>query len=169
MPGPAYCICMCVTRPGCTTLSAAAYGRAIEKLRARDRGRHGDPDHHGIGGLFSAQAQMETVRATRPEAVSMALRELAPADDDRQGFADFIGWMMQAGIAPQIILYDRADSTGCCYGQRRARSIRQGCPFSMSSGATPPARPAILSSCWDFSAWRTRRSRLLDGLRLRSQ
>ena len=61
------------------------------------------------GGVFGRDVQMACVRAVRPEAVSLALREIAPKDDQKGEFAEFIGWMHKEGIAPQVILYDRDD------------------------------------------------------------
>jgi uncharacterized protein (DUF849 family) len=95
---------------GAHSLSPAGYGEAIEKLR----GAIGDSMVIQITtesvGRIAPQTQMETVRATRPEAASIALRDLAPAEEeDKKTFADFIGWMLDERIAPQIILYDRAD------------------------------------------------------------
>src|SRR5262245_9926239 len=91
------------------SLSPAAYVDAMEKLRAVI----GDSMVLQITteavGRFSPPEQMETVRAVRPEAVSLALRELAPAEDDKKTFADFVAWMTAEKIAPQIILYDRPD------------------------------------------------------------
>jgi 3-keto-5-aminohexanoate cleavage enzyme len=61
------------------------------------------------GGVFGREAQIATVREVKPEAVSMALREIAPQDSHKAEFADFLAWMLKERIAPQIILYDRAD------------------------------------------------------------
>lgn len=61
------------------------------------------------GGIFSREQQMEAVRAVRPEAVSLALRELAPDDENKDDFAAFLDWTRAENIAPQIILYDRED------------------------------------------------------------
>ena len=61
------------------------------------------------GGIFSREQQMEAVRAVRPEAVSLALRELAPDDRHKGEFAAFLDWAYAENIAPQIILYDRND------------------------------------------------------------
>jgi 3-keto-5-aminohexanoate cleavage enzyme len=94
---------------GAHSLNPADYGEAIDKVRsAVDDDMVIQITTEAVG-RFSPPAQMDTVRATRPEAASMALRELAPAEEDRQTFADFIAWMADARIAPQIILYDRAD------------------------------------------------------------
>jgi len=60
-------------------------------------------------GRYTPQEQMETVRATRPEAVSLALRELAPAEEDKGAFAEFTAWLRRERIAGQIIVYDRQD------------------------------------------------------------
>lgn len=57
-------------------------------------------------GIYSAHEQMAMVRALRPEAVSLAIRELAVDDAEA---ADFFAWVDRAGIAPQYILYDTAD------------------------------------------------------------
>ena len=94
---------------GAHSLSPALYGEAIEKLRAVIGDSMVIQITTEAVGRLSCQAQMETVRATRPEAASIALRELAPEEADRQTFADFIAWMHDNRIAPQIILYDRAD------------------------------------------------------------
>jgi len=94
---------------GVHSLSPALYGEAIEKLRAVIGDSMVIQITTEAVGRFSRQEQMDTVRATRPEAASIALRELAPEDADRQTFAAFIAWMHDNRIAPQIILYDRAD------------------------------------------------------------
>jgi len=107
-------------------------GASVLHLHIRDReGRHSlDPDIYKdvfralrdqlgerlvlqmtteSGGVFGREQQMETVRAVRPEAVSLALRELAPEDDHKGEFAAFLDWAYAENIAPQIILYDRND------------------------------------------------------------
>ena len=94
---------------GAHSLSPALYGEAIEKLRAVIGDGMVIQITTEAVGRFSRQEQMDTVRATRPEAASIALRELAPEQADRQIFAAFIAWMHDNRIAPQIILYDRAD------------------------------------------------------------
>ena len=63
------------------------------------------------GGIFGREVQMAAVREVRPEAVSIALREIAPQDAQKGEFADFIAWMLKEAIAVQVILYDRADLT----------------------------------------------------------
>lgn len=95
---------------GAHSLAPSIYADAIDRLR----GAIGDSMVIQITteamGRFTPREQMETVRAVRPEAVSLALRELAPSDDDKQAFADFLAWMAAETIAPQIILFDRKDT-----------------------------------------------------------
>jgi uncharacterized protein (DUF849 family) len=48
------------------------------------------------------------VRGITPDAASFAVRELVPeGGEDAAG--DFFRWVVEAGIRPQFILYDRAD------------------------------------------------------------
>jgi len=56
-------------------------------------------------GRYHPEEQMAAVRATRPEAVSLALRELVADAASEPAFAEFMGWVRQEGIAPQFILY----------------------------------------------------------------
>ena len=71
-------------------------------------------------GLYSRFEQMDMVRALRPEAVSLALRELCPDDRALGDMERFAGWMSGAGIMPQYILYDMADY------QRFVRYVNKG-------------------------------------------
>jgi uncharacterized protein (DUF849 family) len=92
------------------TLSPAVYGHTIQRLR--------DAVGEGMviqittesAGRFTPEQQMETVRAVRPEAASLALRELAPAGGDQRTLADFLAWTAAEGIAGQLILYDRLET-----------------------------------------------------------
>ena len=56
-------------------------------------------------GIYQPEAQMEVVREVRPEAASLALRELASDEASEAGFSRFLDWMKVESIAPQIILY----------------------------------------------------------------
>jgi len=61
-------------------------------------------------GMYDSRQQMEMVRALKPEAISMGLRELAPQEDDKAAFAEFMQWLSVERIAPQIIIYDTHDA-----------------------------------------------------------
>ncbi|RUU11457.1 3-keto-5-aminohexanoate cleavage protein, partial [Mesorhizobium sp. USDA-HM6] len=57
-------------------------------------------------GVYEPGRQMEVVRETRPEAVSLALRELVPDGHAEPDFAAFLAWLKRESIMPQIILYE---------------------------------------------------------------
>jgi 3-keto-5-aminohexanoate cleavage enzyme len=56
-------------------------------------------------GLFTPREQRAAVLEANPEAVSLALRELAPEPADEKDFGLFLGKLKQMRIWPQIILY----------------------------------------------------------------
>ena len=61
-------------------------------------------------GRYAPPEQMAVVRALRPEAVSVGLRELdRPGGADLGTLAAFFGWLLEAGVMTQVILYDAAD------------------------------------------------------------
>lgn len=57
-------------------------------------------------GRYAPAEQMAAVRAVRPEAVSLALRELAPGLPEEAGLGRFMMELDANGIMAQIILYD---------------------------------------------------------------
>lgn len=58
---------------------------------------------------YTSEQQMSVVRELKPEAVSIALREICPASDDEKRAAEFFAWMKTENIWPQYILYSIAD------------------------------------------------------------
>lgn len=65
-------------------------------------------------GRYTPQEQMAVVRAVRPEAVSLALRELLPDPASEPAFSEFLAFLKAEAIMPQIILYapEEADQLG---------------------------------------------------------
>jgi 3-keto-5-aminohexanoate cleavage enzyme len=61
-------------------------------------------------GRYSPAEQRAAVLKTNPEAVSLALRELAPEGADEKDFCDFLRKLKQMRIWPQIILYTPAEA-----------------------------------------------------------
>ncbi len=61
-------------------------------------------------GRYSPAEQRAAVLRTNPEAVSLALRELAPETADEKDFGDFLGKLRQMRVHPQIILYTPAEA-----------------------------------------------------------
>lgn len=60
-------------------------------------------------GKYSRHEQIAMVKELRPEAVSLALREICPNDGHLDDFSHFIDWMAREHILPQYILYDEND------------------------------------------------------------
>lgn len=57
-------------------------------------------------GKYGPDSQISLVRQLKPEAVSLAMRELFPEEESEPAFAGFVAWMKQNAIWPQYILYD---------------------------------------------------------------
>jgi len=60
-------------------------------------------------GRYTAVEQMQMVRDLKPEAVSLALRELCPDEAGEPAAAAFFAWLRRERIFPQYILYSRDD------------------------------------------------------------
>lgn len=56
-------------------------------------------------GRYKPPEQMAVVREVRPEAASLALKELVPDPSHEAEFASFLAFMAKENITPQIILY----------------------------------------------------------------
>lgn len=60
-------------------------------------------------GVYGPAEQVAAIRALRPEAVSVALRELERPGLEPGAMAAFFAWLAQQGVMTQVILYDAAD------------------------------------------------------------
>lgn len=60
-------------------------------------------------GIYRPEEQMQMVRALRPEAVSLAVREIVPDGAAEAEAAAFLAWLRAEGILPQYILYSDDD------------------------------------------------------------
>ncbi len=70
-------------------------------------------------GIYRPEEQMAVTRAVRPEAVSLALRELAPDEVSEPAFAEFLSWIRRERILPQIILYSPEEAMRLATLQKR--------------------------------------------------
>jgi len=59
-------------------------------------------------GQYSAEQQMAMVRELKPEAVSLAIRELCPEGEEQRA-GDFFKWVIENQISAQYILYSVED------------------------------------------------------------
>ena len=96
-------------RDGRHSLDADAYRAAIAAIR-RDAG-----DDMIIqvtsesAGRYGPDEQMAMVRALRPEAVSLAPREIVPDAAREREAAAFLAWLASERIVPQFVLYSPAE------------------------------------------------------------
>lgn len=86
-------------------LDADAYRTAIAAIRQAVGDRLVVQITTEAVGRYGPREQMEVVRDVRPEAASLALRELVPDASHEAEFSRFLSFMREENIAPQIILY----------------------------------------------------------------
>jgi uncharacterized protein (DUF849 family) len=72
-------------------------------------------------GMYQREEQMDMVRAVRPEAVSLALRELCPDEAAESGAGRFYEFLQKERIWPQHILYTAGDVER--FDQMRRRGV----------------------------------------------
>ncbi len=92
-------------------------------------------------GMYQPAQQIATVKALRPEAASVAVRELAPDDAALPAAVAFFQWMHREHVVAQYILYDAEDV-------RRYAALR-------ASGAIPDGRHWVLFVLGRYSAGQT--------------
>jgi uncharacterized protein (DUF849 family) len=91
------------------TLDAAAYKTAIAAVRREAGADMLIQITTEAVGIYSPEAQMDVVREVRPEAVSLALREILPDPAREPIVARFLADEAARGALVQYILYDQAD------------------------------------------------------------
>lgn len=92
-------------RDGGHTLDVDAYRAAIAAVRgAVGDGLIVQATSEAVG-IYGPAEQMAMVRALRPEAVSLAIRELCPDAGSEREAAEFFAFLATERIAPQFILY----------------------------------------------------------------
>lgn len=112
------------------TLDADAYKAAIAAVRREVGQRIVIQVTSEAVGIYKPDEQMAMVRAVKPEAVSLAVREIVPDDAGEKTAADFLAWIAKENICPQYILYSDDDV-------RRFADLR-------ARGIVPGARPFVL-------------------------
>lgn len=71
-------------------------------------------------GIYRPEQQIDLVRELRPQAASVALRELVPDDAALAGAAHFFEWASREGVALQFIVYSAEEAS------RLAELVRRG-------------------------------------------
>lgn len=91
------------------SLDVQAYRDAINAIRARVGNELIIQVTTEAVGIYTPSQQMAMVQDLEPEAVSLAVRELCPDEAHEEIAARFFGWLHNAGIGPQYILYSAED------------------------------------------------------------
>ena len=91
-------------------LDAGAYREAITAIRSEVGDRLVIQITTESLGIYGPAEQSAVLKAVRPEAASLALRELAPDDRSEPAFAELLSWMDREDVIPQIILYDPTEA-----------------------------------------------------------
>ncbi len=96
-------------REGRHTLDAPSYRTAIAAIRkAVGQDIIIQATSEAVG-MYAPEQQMAMVRDLKPEAVSLAIREIIPDAAAEPAAGEFLAWMGREGIAPQYILYSDQD------------------------------------------------------------
>lgn len=96
-------------RDGRHLLDAEAYGEATTAIRRAVGDRMIIQATSEAAGRYAPFEQMAAIRATRPEAVSLALRELVQKEEDVAAATQFIEDLDRDSTMIQVILYSAAD------------------------------------------------------------
>ncbi|MFQ6018566.1 MAG: 3-keto-5-aminohexanoate cleavage protein [Kiloniellaceae bacterium] len=96
-------------RDGRHTLDARAYRAAIEAVRQATGDRLVIQATTEAVGVYGPEQQIAMVHEVKPEAVSLALREIVPDAAHEKPAAEFLAWLKAEGILPQYILYSDQD------------------------------------------------------------
>ncbi|RDD61688.1 3-keto-5-aminohexanoate cleavage protein [Ferruginivarius sediminum] len=94
---------------GAHTLDPARYRAAIDAVRAEVGDALVIQTTTEAVGRYTPDEQIAAVRALKPEAVSLAVRELMPDAAREPAGTEFLRWCEGEGVMLQFILYDTAD------------------------------------------------------------
>lgn len=95
---------------GTHLLSADAYRDVIAAIQGKVGDRMVVQITTESLGVYSPAEQIAVLKAVRPEAASLALRELAPDEAAEPEFFRALEWMKRERVAPQVILYEPAEA-----------------------------------------------------------
>ncbi len=113
---------------GAHTLDADRYRSATSAIRERVGQQLVIQVTTEACGIFNSQQQMEVIRSLKPEAVSLALRELCADSSSEPAAAEFFAWLNTNNVMSQYILYS-ADEVVRFEDLRHRGVIRDEVPF----------------------------------------
>ncbi|PCH61930.1 MAG: class III aminotransferase [SAR86 cluster bacterium] len=91
------------------SLSVSRYREAIAAIRQRVGKKLIIQVTTESVGIYNSEQQMAMVRALKPEAVSLAIKELCPTPQHEAQAGAFFAWLQAQGILAQYILYSVED------------------------------------------------------------
>jgi 3-keto-5-aminohexanoate cleavage enzyme len=91
------------------SLDAATYRAAMDAIHAAVGQRLILQVTTESAGIFRPQEQMAVVRQLKPEAISVAVRELIPDSASEAGAGQFFAWLFRERITPHYLLYTPED------------------------------------------------------------
>lgn len=92
---------------GSHTLEPRIYREAMDAIRRAVGDELVIQATSEAGGIYNPDQQMQAIRELRPEAVSLALRELIRDAGGERAAAELFQWLPRHGCTPQYILYDQ--------------------------------------------------------------
>jgi 3-keto-5-aminohexanoate cleavage enzyme len=101
-------------------LDAGAYRATIAAIRAEVGDRLVVQTTTESLGIYRPVEQAAVLKAVKPEAASLALREFVPDQNAETAFAELLEWMDRENVLPQIILYEPPEAV------RLANMIERG-------------------------------------------
>lgn len=101
-------------RDGGHSLDPRLYSQAIAAVRAAVGNSLVVQATTEAVGRYQPAEQLDAMRALRPEAVSLAIREVIATEADEPAAREFLHWCLGEGVSPQFILYDAQDLARFC-------------------------------------------------------
>lgn len=87
------------------SLSVDHYRAAIDEIRDKVGNKIIIQTTTENCGIYTPEQQMQMVKTLKPEAISVAIREIIPDRNNISAAKDFLFWVYQNNIMPQYILY----------------------------------------------------------------
>ncbi|WP_027998046.1 3-keto-5-aminohexanoate cleavage protein [Sinorhizobium arboris] len=128
---------------GSHLLDADAYRATIRAIRAAVGDRMVVQITSEALGIYSPAEQIAVVKAVRPQAVSLALRELLPDETHEAAFADLLSWAAREEVSPQIILYDPEEAVRLAGMRRRGLLSSDDIPVLYVLGRYTPGQTSL--------------------------
>ena len=145
-----------VRRPdGRHLLDAQAYLEVIDSIRAEVGDKLVIQITTEALGIYTPPEQLGVLMAVRPEAASLALREIVPDQAAEPAFADALSWMARENVSPQIILYEPSKAVRLADMIKRGLVPWQDVPVLYVLGrytASQTSQPADLLGFLTFDA-----------------